>query len=284
VAGSKRERELHRQKLARQQQEAARAAEIRRSRLRIGGIVAAVVLVVGVIGGIAIAGNDDTEPAAAPTAPTAPATTAPAASTAPGAKVTCVAPNDKKPGTKQYTEADFAKLTLIPGGVYTEAVDTNCGSMKLQLDAENAPNTTKAFIFLSDRQFYDNTSCHRLTTEGIYVLQCGDPLGNGTGGPGFKIAEENPPKAGENGQAIYKAGTVAMANAGPGTTGSQFFLVYKDSPLRPDYTVVGKIIDGIEVLDHVAAQGTADGSADGPPKQPLQITKMISSVTYEPSE
>src|SRR6478735_8703463 len=134
--------------------------------------------------------------------------------------------------------------------------------------------------FLSDRDgYFDNTMCHRLTTEGIYVLQCGDPKGDGTGGPGFTIPDENLPKAGADGTAVYKRGTVAMANAGPGTTGSQFFLVYKDSPLPPNYTVVGEITQGLDVLDHIAAQGTADGSGDGAPKQPVQIQKMISSLT-----
>lgn len=105
------------------------------------------------------------------------------------------------------------------------------------MDAAKTPQTVNSFKSLADKGFFDNTKCHRLTTEGIFVLQCGDPEGTGKGGPGYTIADENLDalgKADQNGQVVYPAGTVAMANTGqPGSGGSQFFLVYKDSPLAP---------------------------------------------------
>jgi len=278
VAGSKRERDLHRQKLARQQKEAAQAAEARGRRLRIVGVVVGVLLVVGVVAGIAVAtSNKNAKPTATPTTPQTPAQTpkvSPSAS-AKTAAVTCVKPDGIAPGTKQYTGV---QNTLIPNGTYTERVTTNCGAMEFALDSKNAPKTVAAMTFLSDRGYYDHTMCHRLTTANIFVIQCGDPKGNGTGGPGFTIPDENLPKGGST--VVYKRGTVAMANSGPGTTGSQFFILYKDSPLAPSYTVVGTVTKGIEIADYVASKGVKGGGSDGPPNQPLQIVKMISAVSY----
>ncbi len=104
-----------------------------------------------------------------------------------------------------------------------------------------APATVASAAFLADTGFYNSTACHRLTTAGIFVVQCGDPAGDGTGGPGYQIPDENLPPEGE---ANYPAGTVAMANAGPGTSGSQFFLVYEDTTLPAGYTIWGQVTDG----------------------------------------
>src|SRR5947209_6377383 len=109
------------------------------------------------------------------------------------------------------------------------------------LDTAAAPCTVNNFRSLIARHFYDNTPCHRLTTQGIYVLQCGDPSGKGTGGPGYTFADENLKGA------KYPRGTVAMANSGPGTNGSQFFLVYKDTQLDPNYTPFGTITKGLDI-------------------------------------
>jgi peptidyl-prolyl cis-trans isomerase B (cyclophilin B) len=283
VAGSKRERDLHRQKLARQQREAAEAAERRRRRLMIGGPILAVLLVVGGVAAAAIVNSNSDDSSTSASAPDPAAngaldanpTPPPAASGS--VELDCSKVNDKKPEKQQYDAVDNE---LREGSTYFETMTTNCGEITFDLFAESAPETTKAITFLSDRGFYDNTVCHRLTTEGIFVLQCGDPDGNGTGGPGFTIPDENLPEAEQGGQAIYERGTVAMANSGPGTSGSQFFLVYEDSPLPPNYTVFGQITSGLDILDAIAAEGTANGAADGAPKQPVQITKMISSVTF----
>jgi len=145
---------------------------------------------------------------------------------------------------------------------------TNCGNIVIDMFGELAPETVASAAFLADTGFYDATACHRLTTAGIFVVQCGDPAGNGTGGPGYQLPDENLPAEGE---ANYPAGTVAMANAGPGTAGSQFFLVYEDTTLPPGYTIWGEVSEGLDILRSVADAGVADGSGDGLPAQPLVI-------------
>jgi len=154
---------------------------------------------------------------------------------------------------------------------------TNCGDLVVQTDP-NAPNTVGILSFFAENKFYDGIKCHRLTTEGIFVLQCGDPAGNGSGGPGFEFADENLPTADSSGIAIYPRGTVAMANSGPNSNGSQFFLVYQDSPLPPNYTIWGQLVNGIERLDAIAAAGTTIGTTDGPPAQEI----VISTATIKP--
>nr|WP_063776043.1 peptidylprolyl isomerase [Nocardia vulneris] len=149
-------------------------------------------------------------------------------------------------------------MTIDTGATYTATLDTTCGNVELTLDPARAPRTVNSFAFLSNEQYFDKTKCHRLTTAGIYVLQCGDPQGTGMGGPGYKFPDEN--LAG----ATYPAGTVAMANAGPNTNGSQFFLVYQDSQLPPNYTPFGHVTAGMDVLAAVAAAG-AQGGSDGAP-------------------
>ena len=117
--------------------------------------------------------------------------------------------------------------------------------------------------------WFESSPCHRLTTAGIRVLQCGDPTGTGSGGPGYVFADEALDGA------TYPRGTVAMANRGPGTNGSQFFLVYADSELPPDYTPFGRITQGLDVLERVAAGGSDDsnGPGDGAPKTAVLITR-----------
>jgi peptidyl-prolyl cis-trans isomerase B (cyclophilin B) len=140
-----------------------------------------------------------------------------------------------------------------------------------------------SFASLAQQGFFNDTPCHRLTTsEGLGVLQCGDPTGQGSGGPGYQFDNEYPtdqfqpddPKLGQ--PLVYPRGTLAMANAGPGTNGSQFFLVYKDSQLPPNYTVFGTIDQtGLATLDKIAAAGTADGSPDGKPKDDVQVKSIL---------
>ena len=151
----------------------------------------------------------------------------------------------------------------------TISFTTNQGEIVIETTPSLAPLTVNAIAALAQMNYFDKTICHRLTTEGIYVLQCGDPTGTGTGGPGFNIPDENLPEAVENN---YPAGTVAMANAGPGTSGSQFFLVYQDTTLGPDYTIWGSITSGLDILQTIASAGVVDGGTDGAP---------ISGVTIE---
>jgi peptidyl-prolyl cis-trans isomerase B (cyclophilin B) len=155
----------------------------------------------------------------------------------------------------------------------TLTLDTNCGEIVIALDS-NAQKTVESEAFLADSGFYNNTSCHRLTTEGIFVLQCGDPQGDGTGDPGYSVPDENLPADGE---ANYPAGTIAMANAGPGTSGSQFFIVYADTTLPGDYTIWGKVTSGLDIVQEVASVGVKGGLADGVPAQPVFINSATVS-------
>ena len=150
------------------------------------------------------------------------------------------------------TESNKASITF----------NTNQGEIVIETTPALAPLTVNAMAALAQKNYFDNTICHRLTTEGIFVLQCGDPTGTGNGGPGFNIPDENLPQPTENN---YPAGTVAMANAGPGTSGSQFFLVYQDTTLGPDYTIWGSITSGLDILQTIASAGVVDGGADGAP-------------------
>jgi peptidyl-prolyl cis-trans isomerase B (cyclophilin B) len=145
-------------------------------------------------------------------------------------------------------------------------IHTNRGDITLSLRAQT-PCTVNSFTHLIRNGYYDDTPCHRLTTAGIYVLQCGDPSGQGTGGPGYTFDDE----ALEG--TTYPAGTVGMANSGPGTNGSQFFLVYKDTQLDPNYTVFGHITAGLDVLAKIAAGGSTPAQ-DGKPNLPVQIASV----------
>ena len=148
-------------------------------------------------------------------------------------------------------------------------ITTNRGAITTTLDGASAPCTASSFTSLAKQGYFDGTRCHRLTTQGIFVLQCGDPTGTGSGGPGYSFDDEL------TGKETYPAGTLAMANAGPNTNGSQFFLVYADTSLPPSYTVFGKMDRaGTRVVARIAAAGTADGGPDGAPKQAVRITSV----------
>jgi peptidyl-prolyl cis-trans isomerase B (cyclophilin B) len=138
---------------------------------------------------------------------------------------------------------------------------TTQGIITVRMLTGKAPCTTFSFRFLASKNYFNGTHCHRLTTQGIYVLQCGDPTGTGSGAPGYSFNDEN--LAG----ATYPAGTVAMANAGPNTNGSQFFFTWKDTTLAPAYTPFGTVIGGMNVLQKIAAAGDdqQNGPGDGYP-------------------
>lgn len=152
-------------------------------------------------------------------------------------------------------------------GTVTATLQTSAGDIPLTLDADRTPCTVGSFVSLADQDYFSDTTCHRLTTSGIFVLQCGDPSATGLGGPGYRYADEL------DGSETYPAGTVAMANAGANTNGSQFFLVYEDSQLAPSYTVFGKMdAAGLAVVQQIAAAGAEGGEPDGPPATPVTIT------------
>ncbi|AZA13689.1 peptidylprolyl isomerase [Corynebacterium choanae] len=160
-------------------------------------------------------------------------------------------------------------------GTVDITLDTSAGKIPLTLDRAAAPCTVNAITYLASKDYYDDVVCHRLTTSGIKVLQCGDPSGTGAGGPGFTFADEYPVDVVDDQLVTYPRGSVAMANAGPSTNGSQFFLNYGDSPLPPNYTYFGTIADeGLTTLDAIAAKGTADGQSDGAPAEEVKIANV----------
>jgi peptidyl-prolyl cis-trans isomerase B (cyclophilin B) len=159
---------------------------------------------------------------------------------------------------------------VVREGTRSAVQTTSQGVVEADLLAAKAPCTVNSFAFLADQKYFDGTSCHRLTTDGIFVLQCGDPTATGTGGPGYQFADENLTGA------KYPAGTLAMANSGPGTNGSQFFIVYKDTQLPPSYTPFGTITKGLDVVAKVAKAG-AVGGVDGKPKLPITLRTVTVS-------
>lgn len=218
---------------------------------------AAPLLLVTALGVLAGCGSDGSD-TATDTAPT-------------GKTVSCDYPEDPNGAAK---EVDAPSGDAPAEGSVDVTLATSAGDIPITLDAAATPCAVNSFVSLAEQGYFDDTSCHRLTTAGIFVLQCGDPTGTGTGGPGYSFADEL------TGQETYPAGTVAMANAGPDTNGSQFFLVYEDTQLSPDYDVIGQMDQaGIDVVTEVANGGTddANGPGDGHPTTPVQIKSVTVS-------
>ena len=187
-----------------------------------------------------------TSPATSNPATTSPATSAPAAST-----VTCAYPASgqaAKPATSPATN------DIPNSGTVIVTLHMDAGDVEMALDRSGAPCAVNSLVSLAGQKYYDDTSCHRLVPN--FVLQCGDPSGTGSGGPGYRFADEL------SGKEKYTYGTVAMANAGPNTNGSQFFIVIGTNvALGPQYTVLGKVTDtGMKVVDAIAAKGVANPS------------------------
>ena len=158
----------------------------------------------------------------------------------------------------------------------TFTLNTNCGQITFTAFGKKAPVTVIAMTFLAKAGFFDHSLCHRVTTAGIYVLQCGDPTASGSGGPMWSYNDENLPADAPN---DYPAGTIAMANSGldangRGTNGSQFFIVYKDTYLPPSYTIWGQVTSGLEIVKKVASAGVVGGGTDGTPKQTIAIESV----------
>ncbi|WP_370585922.1 peptidylprolyl isomerase [Tessaracoccus sp. MC1756] len=174
---------------------------------------------------------------------------------------TCEYPSAGEPAKA----VDAPATTGVPTqGEVTATLELTAGDVTITMDRAKAPCTVNSFVSLAEQGYFDDTVCHRLTDYGIFVLQCGDPSATGMGGPGYSYADELEPVK-DLGQAAYPTGTVAMANAGPDTNGSQFFLVYADSQLAPDYTVFGTMDQaGIDVVGGIAAQGVDAGDQTSP--------------------
>ncbi|MGH3960743.1 protein kinase domain-containing protein [Mycobacterium sp.] len=229
--------------------------------------------------GSAAAGNSagaTPTPSGLPGAPPLPSFTPSA-----GVGTDCQYPASPEPASKQANPPRTGKVPTDPAQVSVSMV-TDRGNVGLMLANNESPCTVNSFVSLAQQKFFDNTQCHRLTTSPtLGVLQCGDPTGNGAGGPGYQFANEYPtdqyqpdePKMHE--AVVYPHGTLAMANAGPNTNGSQFFMVYNDSLLPPEYTVFGTIQeDGLATLDKIAKDGVRGGGEDGPPATAVTITSV----------
>ena len=174
-----------------------------------------------------------------------------------------------------HTPKDVAPAQKLPKKLpRTFTFETNCGNIVITTVGAKAPITITQLSTLAKGGYFDNSLCHRLTTQGLYVLQCGDPTGTGTGGPNFTYGDENLPTATVNN---YPAGTVAMANSGAGTNGSQFFLVFADTTLGANYTIWGTITQGLDIVKAIAKAGVKGGGADGPPNRAIAINRVIVS-------
>ncbi len=283
-------RKLERQ-LERRQQQAKR----RRIMVIAGGSIVAVAVIVAVV--IAAVNTkhehkNNTAATSTPAATSSPETTPagppppvpPLPAFKPSASVgaNCQYPASQDPAAKQVKPPRTGKIPTDPAQV-SASMTTSQGNIGLMLANNESPCTVNSFASLIGQKYFDGTKCHRLTTsDTLGVLQCGDPKGDGTGGPGYQFANEYPtdqfppndPKAQQ--PVLYPRGTLAMANAGPGTNGSQFFMVYKDSQLPPQYTVFGTIqADGLATLDKIAKAGVAGGGEDGAPASEVTIKSLL---------
>ncbi|MFI7414414.1 peptidylprolyl isomerase [Streptomyces sp. NPDC049627] len=247
VSQEQRRRQLAREKFLRQQQR--RTVARRKARTRNAAIASALAVVV--IGSLALyttgvlKGDDDSKANANAEVTPSPTSKAPDP---------CEKPAAGK--VKKATWKNEPEMTIDKSAKYTMKLATTCGDIDIALKASAAPHTVNSFNFLAGKGYFDHSKCHRLTDSSIYVLQCGDPTGTGTGGPGYTIPDENL-KDKSLKDNIYPAGTVAMANTNqPNTGGSQFFLVYQDSQLPPSYTPFGTVsASGMKVLKKIADAG-----------------------------
>ncbi|MER7839571.1 peptidylprolyl isomerase [Streptomyces sp. NPDC096040] len=265
VSQEQRRRQLAREKFLRQQQR--RTSARRKSRMRnsvIASVLAVIVIGVVVIYTTGALKNDAKANASSQTTPSATPT-----SKAPDPCEKAAAGSVKKLSWKKEPA-----MTIDTSADYTMKLATTCGDIDIALKTAAAPHTVNSFDFLASKGYFDHTKCHRLTTNGIYVLQCGDPTGTGSGGPGYTIPDENLKDKSLKG-GVYPAGTIAMANTGQKHTGgSQFFLVYQDSQLPASYTPFGTVdAAGLKVLKKIAAAGESTGAGDGAPNATVVINK-----------
>lgn len=268
MPGKERRRQLARERYQRQQRRRQHREERRRTIKAIATAVAVVVIVVGGVSFGAYKLSAQARGGETSQAQGSPSAGAPSASTS--------ASSSAAAGTCAYTTTQGSTGGKDVGtpptepvkGIYEATVKTNRGTLTMELDGTKAPCTVNSFQYLAGKDFFDQTKCHRLTTKGIFVLQCGDPTGTGRGGPGYQFGTEN------TSGAAYLEGTLAMANSGsPDSNGSQFFIVYKDSTLPPSYTVFGHVTSGLDIVEKVAKAGVAgqgEKSGDGAPK--LKVT------------
>ena len=249
----------------RQQKLDAREAQRVRERARnrqVVIVVAAVLAVVALFVFLSTQLSDDAgDPAAQPSA---------SASTNTAASGRCK-PAPEAPTS--ITPVDKPDAALAAGKTFEAVITTNCGDITLELDGAKAPQTVASFVALAKADYWADSPCHRLTTQGIFVLQCGDPLGGAGPGPGYTYGLENTPKDGS-----YPTGTLAMARtADPNSNSGQFFIVYDDTELPTEgggYSIFGTVTSGLDIVEEIAAAGVSGGAGDGAPATPISILKV----------
>lgn len=264
-----RQRAAARARLEREMAERAATARKRRQTLAIVGGGLALLLVAAGTVWLVVALDDGKKPATA--------------SAAPGT-ANCAWNPEQSGGGAKVKDVGTPPTNVPNVGNRVMTIDTNLGPIKAKLDLSKVPCTGASFTYLGSKKFFDNSKCHRLVTEGIKVLQCGDPFAtgagyrdtDGTGGPSYRFAEENLPK---DQKPTYPEGVIAMAKTQePSSTGSQFFIVYADTELDPAYTVLGTITEGLNLVKDVAAAGDdgafASQAGGGHPKKEVVIKTL----------
>jgi cyclophilin family peptidyl-prolyl cis-trans isomerase len=276
-----RKRELDR---LRARREAERQRARRRRALITYGTLGLVVVVAAVAGGLWLTRDDNTPAGAAPTTAAGTPTTAAAArfndarAGAPTAPAQVACGGRIPPKVQHPTFAKPPTTRVDPDRTYLATFQTSCGRFVVRLDPRNAPVTTANFVFLAGRHFYDSTWFHRIVpggTAGIGVIQGGDPEGTGRGGPGYAIKDELP-----SSPAAYRKYSVAMANSGPNSGGSQFFISSQDNSrgLQPNYSVFGQVVKGRDVVDKIA-KVPVGGQTGDTPTQAVWIEKLTVKVS-----
>ena len=228
---NKRTRDRQLAKLAARRQAERRAARRKRNAAIAVGVTAALVAIG--FGYFAVTGGEDEPPARAAATPSA-------------GGVACGAKAPKSAAAEKPSFAEPPKMTIDPARSYTATLETSCGPIDVALDAKRAPETVNSFVFLANEGFYDGLTFHRIANS-IDVIQGGDPSGDGTGSPGYALKDEL------SGDERYTKGAVAMANSGPDTAGSQFFIVTGPGAeqLPKDYTVFGSVSGGLDVATEI---------------------------------
>ncbi|WP_084130465.1 peptidylprolyl isomerase [Demequina sp. NBRC 110055] len=241
--------------------QAAKRAK-REHRIRIVAAITAIALVVGAGSTLIVMALQDDDPSTPEASTSTPSATASAESEPELATGWATSPAPPDPSLAEDREWDVT-------------IATNLGDIAVTLDGVDAPQATASFVALAEDGYFDRTECHRLVTEGIYVLQCGDPSATGTGGPNYSYGPiENAPDD------VYPAGTLAMARRGGDaeSMGSQFFIVYEDSTIPSDaaggYTVFGQVTEGLSIVEGVANAGTITGEPDGQPAQSVIVNEV----------
>jgi len=294
---SKKQRQRQLAKDAYERRIQRRAERDRRARVWTASAISAVAVVGVLLGSLALAGvfSGHSKPAAnASKNPSAAASATASPSISPSASPTPT--TAMVDGKCVYTAGGSAARKVSPPPAtpdtkakYQATMQTNRGKLVINLLNSGAPCTVNSFVSLADQKYFNATHCHRLTTSGIFVLQCGDPLGTGAGTPGYSFANENlnflkvstcPGSTQEC--ATFPPGTVAMANSGGNATnGSQFFLVYKTTVLPDSYTPFGTIVSGLNIIQNVAKAGSdnSNGAGDGHPKEAVDISSVTIKKT-----